>query len=315
MLWKHEMAGAAGWGAEVDGMVDVLEIKDLHASVDGKKILNGVTLTVKQGEAHALMGPNGSGKSTLSHVIMGHPRYKVEKGDILFNGQSILQLTPDKRANLGLFLGFQYPSEVGGVGMANFLRMALNARRKAEAENGGQAGGGAAGRGEGAHAGEGAAGRGEGAQGGGAPGVSAGGSGTQIQVGEFRKKLAEKLSMLHMDPSFSERYLNEGFSGGEKKRSEVLQMAVLEPKFAVLDEPDSGLDIDALKAVAEGIGGIRGPNIGLLIITHYERILNYLKPDFVHVMIDGRIALSGTSELANQLEAKGYGWIKEDAGD
>ncbi len=249
-------------------MQSALELKDLRVSVEGREIVKGVSLRVKQGEIHALMGPNGSGKSTLSYAIMGHPKYKIIGGDVLFEGKSILEMASDTRARAGLFLAFQYPSEVPGVGMSNFLRTALNAKR-----------------------------------GKGAP---------TIPVPEFVSNLKRKMKTLGMDPEFSKRYLNEGFSGGEKKRGEVLQMAVLEPKIAILDEPDSGLDIDALKAVARGIRKLSGPSLGLLIITHYERILNYIKPDFVHVMIEGRIVKSGTGGLAKELEEKGYGWIAKD---
>lgn len=242
--------------------MSVLEIRDLRASVDGKKILNGISLTIRQGEKHALMGPNGSGKSTLSNVIMGHPKYSVEGGDILFDGKSILRLKPDARAKLGLFLAFQYPQEISGVLYASFLRTAHGALH----ENNGE----------------------------------------RLQVKQFREMLAEKMRLLHVDKGFIERYLNEGFSGGEKKRSEILQMAVLKPKIAILDEPDSGLDIDAVKIVAEGVNSISGKDAGVLMITHYQRILKYFKPDFVHLMMGGKIVRSGGRELAQELEDKGY---------
>ncbi len=242
----------------------MLEIKDLHVEVDGKEILKGVSLAIKQGEIHALMGPNGSGKSTLSQTIMGHPRYVITKGDILYNGESILKMSPDKRARLGLFLSFQYPVEIPGVNMAYFLRSAMNAM-----------------------------------------------NGSTKSVKEFRQLLAEKMELLKIPKEFANRYLNEGFSGGEKKRGEILQLAVLNPKIAILDETDSGLDIDALKTVANGINELRGPGIGMLLITHYNRILHYIKPDKVHILIDGKIMKSGGHELAVELEETGYEWTNE----
>lgn len=247
-----------------------LIVKNLHVSVEGKQILKGVDLSVRQGEIHALMGPNGSGKSTLSHTILGHPKYKVEEGDILLNGESLLGLSPDKRARKGLFLAFQYPSAVPGVSVANFLRTTLNALRKGNGQE------------------------------------------KPLSIPEFRRLLRAKMSLLKMEDSFASRYLNDGFSGGEKKRTEVLQMAVLEPQIAILDETDSGLDIDALRTVAEGVNALIGPQLGVLIITHYQRILNYVKPDFVHVMVDGRIVLSGGRDLAEELERRGYEWVREE---
>jgi len=243
-----------------------LEIKNLHASVEGKEILKGVDLTVAQGETHALMGPNGSGKSTLAYTLMGHPKYQVTSGQVLIDGQSILGLTPDKRAKKGLFLAFQYPVSVQGVSMFSFLRAAYNNSRP--------------------------------------PGTE------PPTIFEFREAAAEKLKMLGMDESFLNRYLNEGFSGGEKKRAEILQLALMQPKFAVLDETDSGLDIDALRIVAEGINKVSGPEMGTLLITHYQRILKYVKPKFVHVMFDGKIIESGGEDLSRLLEEKGYTWIK-----
>ena len=236
-----------------------LVIENLHVSVDGEPILKGVTLTVNKGQVHALMGPNGSGKSTLANTLMGHPKYEVTDGRVLFKGQDVLALKTDARARLGLFHAFQYPSEIPGVRVANFLRLAVNARRKDE-----------------------------------------------IPVMEFHRFLQDKLKALQMDPKFVQRYLNEGFSGGEKKRNEILQLAVLEPEIAILDETDSGLDIDALRVVADGVNGMRGPNLGMLVITHYQRLLNYIVPDHVHVMIDGRVVSSGGKELALQLETDGY---------
>lgn len=250
-----------------------LAIKELRVEIDSKEILKGLNLTIKQGEVHALMGPNGSGKSTLAYTLMGHPNYEVTGGDMLFDGKSLLEMGPDERSQLGIFLAFQYPVAISGVSLANFLRTAINARRRAkDADDKG------------------------------------------IPIPEFRKILKEKMDMLQMDHAFAGRYLNEGFSGGEKKRAEILQMASLEPKIAVLDETDSGLDIDALRTVAEGVNALRGPNLGALVITHYQRILDYIKPDFVHVMFDGRIVESGGAELAEQLEAQGYDWVREKHG-
>ncbi|MBI2232863.1 MAG: Fe-S cluster assembly ATPase SufC [Candidatus Aenigmarchaeota archaeon] len=240
-----------------------LEIKDLHASVDGKIILKGVNLTIKKGEIHALMGPNGSGKSTLSNVLLGHPRYKVESGEITFNGKNLLELKPYERAQLGMFLAFQYPMEIQGVSFAHFL---FSAYRKFQS----------------------------------AP----------ITPADFKKTLEEKLAVLDLDKSFVDRYLNVGFSGGEKKRAEVLQMMMFKPQIAILDETDSGLDIDSLKAVATAIKSMHNKDFGALVVTHYQRILNYLQPDYVHVMVDGKIAISGGKELASELEQKGYNWLQ-----
>jgi Fe-S cluster assembly ATP-binding protein len=247
-----------------------LSIRNLQVSIDGKEILKGVDLTIRQGEVHALMGPNGTGKSTLAYALMGHPSYVVTGGEAIFKGQNILELDPDKRSHLGVFLAFQYPVSIPGVSMANFLRTALNAQRKSHnIEDKG------------------------------------------IPVPEFRKILKERMDLLQMDHSFAGRYLNEGFSGGEKKRAEILQMAALRPEIAILDETDSGLDIDALRIVSEGVNALRGPELGALVITHYQRILNYIKPDFVHIMLDGRVVESGGSELALHLEEHGYDWIRE----
>ncbi len=251
-----------------------LEIKDLHVSVEDQEILKGVSLAVNKGEIHALMGPNGSGKSTLAYSLMGHPNYEITSGDVLYKGESVLEMEPDERSRAGMFLAFQYPVSIPGVSVANFLRMALNARIP---DNGNGNG------------------RGK----------------TGISIPKFRKMLKEKMALLEMDPSFAGRYLNEGFSGGEKKRAEILQMAMLEPEIAILDETDSGLDIDALRIVANGVNTLSGPEMGVLVITHYQRLLNYIKPDFVHVMLNGRIVESGGPDLALHLEEKGYDWVRE----
>ena len=254
-----------------------LVVKDLRVAVEGKEILKGLSLTVRKGEIHALMGPNGSGKSTFANTLMGHPRYDVTAGEILFKGQSILELEADERSRLGLFMAFQYPVAIPGVSVANFLRTALNARLAPPETNG----------------------------------TGAVPAKRGIAPKEFRNLLREQMTLLKMDESFATRYLNDGFSGGEKKRAEILQMAILKPEVAIMDETDSGLDIDALRVVADGVGALAGPDLGVLIITHYQRILNYIKPDFVHVMVDGKIVLSGGAELALELEAKGYDWVRE----
>jgi len=242
-------------------------IEDLHVSIEGKEILKGVNLSINRGEVHALMGPNGSGKSTLANALMGHPRYEVTGGRVIFKGEDILGLRPDQRARKGLFLAFQYPTAIPGVTMVNFLRASLKAVR-----------------------------------------------GSDVPVREFRAILKETMDLLKVDESFARRYVNDGFSGGEKKRAEVLQLGILRPEMAVLDETDSGLDIDALRTVAEGVGALMGPSMGVLLITHYQRILNYIKPDFVHVLFAGRIVKSGGRELAEELEAKGYEWITQEYG-
>ncbi|HEY7835195.1 MAG TPA: Fe-S cluster assembly ATPase SufC [Ktedonobacterales bacterium] len=256
-----------------------LVIRDLHARIEDKEILKGVDLTIKQGETHALMGPNGSGKSTLANVIMGHPKYAVTQGDVLFNGHNILELSPDKRARMGLFLAFQYPSAVPGVTVSNFLRRALESKRDGYDPD--------------------------------APAQSPSGLPKRkgIPPAEFRKLITEKMRLLKVDSTFVNRYINEGFSGGEKKRAEILQMAMLQPRMALLDETDSGLDIDALRIVSEGVNALRGPEMGMLIITHYQRILNYIDPDVVHVMYQGRIIKTGGPELAKELEQRGYEWL------
>lgn len=251
-------------------MTSVLEIRNLHVNVEDKPILKGVNLTVKQGEVHALMGPNGTGKSTLAYTIMGHPAYAVTAGQIIFKGEDLLELEPDERSRLGLFLAFQYPVAIPGVSVANFLRTALNARRRAAnpADKG-------------------------------------------MPIPEFRKLLKAKMDLLKVPNDFAGRYLNEGFSGGEKKRAEILQLAALEPEIAILDETDSGLDIDALRIVAEGVNALSGPNMGSLVITHYQRLLNYIKPQVVHIMLGGKVVETGGPDLALHLEEKGYDWIRE----
>ena len=253
-----------------------LIVKDLHVAVEGKEILKGLSLEVRKGEVHALMGPNGSGKSTFANTLMGHPRYEVTSGDIQFKGESILELETDVRSRAGLFMAFQYPVAIPGVTVANFLRTALNARIAPPAGVDGRV-----------------------------P-LKKG-----INPKEFRKLLREQMAILKMDESFATRYLNDGFSGGEKKRAEILQMALLKPEIAIMDETDSGLDIDALKVVSDGVNALTGPDLGVLLITHYNRILNYIKPDRVHVMVDGRIATSGGPELALELESRGYDWVRE----
>jgi len=257
-------------------MNDELIIRDLRVNVAGGEILKGLSLTVKSGEIHALMGPNGCGKSTLANTLMGHPNYNVDSGNVTLNGIDILELEPDERAKLGLFLAFQYPTAIPGVTLANFLRMAVSAVRTVESND----------------------------------------SATTplVPMREFRKELREKMKNMGVDDSFARRYLNDGLSGGEKKRAEVLQLAMLEPKIAVLDETDSGLDIDAIKVVGENVNRLVGPDLGILIITHYPRLLNYIKPDFVHVILDGRIVESGGWELAEILEAEGYEAIREKHG-
>jgi Fe-S cluster assembly ATP-binding protein len=258
-----------------------LVIKNLHVTVEGQEILKGLDFEMNRGETHAIMGPNGSGKSTLANTLMGHPAYQVTEGEIWFKGQNVVEMLPDARSRLGLFLAFQYPSAIPGVSVANFLRTALNTRRLPVAGNG-----------NGSEEGE-----------------SRG-----ISMREFRRLLKEKMAMLQMDDSFARRYLNDGFSGGEKKRMEILQMAMLQPEIAILDETDSGLDIDALRIVSEGVNQLKSPDLGVLVITHYQRILNYVKPDQVHILVAGRIVLSGGPELALELEDKGYDWLKEEAG-
>jgi Fe-S cluster assembly ATP-binding protein len=245
----------------------MLEIKNLHAKIEGREILKGIDLVVNAGEIHAIMGPNGSGKSTLAKVLAGHPDYEVTEGEVIYQGRNLLELEPDERAREGVFLAFQYPIEVPGVSNANFLRMAYNEKAKHEGRD-------------------------------------------ELDPLEFDDLLRERMKVVEMDASFINRAVNEGFSGGEKKRNEILQMAVLEPKLAVLDETDSGLDIDALRVVASGVGKLANKDNAILMVTHYQRLLNYITPDFVHVLYQGRIVKSGGKELAVELESKGYDWIK-----
>jgi len=248
--------------------MNALAIDNLHVTIADKQIVRGLSLTVPRGEVHAIMGPNGSGKSTLAKVLAGHPDYQVTQGKVTMDDENILGLAPDERARRGLFLAFQYPSEIPGVTIANFLRAAVQARLP---------------------------------------------EGEELEATDYYAKLYEKMELLGMDRSFTSRSVNEGFSGGEKKRTEILQLAMLEPKYAVLDETDSGLDIDALKTVAHGVNAMRGPNIGILLITHYQRLLNYIVPDYVHVMVAGSIVRSGRKELALDLEERGYDWAREEA--
>jgi Fe-S cluster assembly ATP-binding protein len=277
-----------------DQNADALVITDLHVAVEGKEILKGVNLTIRKGEVHAIMGPNGSGKSTLVNALMGHPRYEVTAGTAMFKGEDVLTLAPDERAHLGLFLAFQYPSAIPGVSVANFLRTALVAlhreRRKISDEE--------------LLSGDTPA----------TPAQTPAAANKVPAIKEFRKTLRDSLALLKMDESFATRYVNDGFSGGEKKRLEILQMSVLKPQIAMLDEPDSGLDIDAVRVVAEGVSAVRGPNVGILIITHYQRILNYIKPDYVHILVGGQIVQSGGPELALELEQKGYEWLRTELG-
>ena len=241
----------------------LLKIDNLHVTVESKEILKGLTLALDRGQVHAVMGPNGSGKSTLSYTLMGHPRYQVTQGQIVYDGRELVGLKPDERARQGIFLALQYPTAIPGVTVANFLRAALKAR-----------------------------------------------FGNEVPLKEFRRRIKEQMALLEIDESFATRYVNDGFSGGEKKRHEILQMALLQPALAVLDETDSGLDIDALKLVAQGINRLRNPSLGILLITHYQRLLAYVQPDVVHVLVDGQIVRSGGKELAQELEATGYETFK-----
>ncbi len=249
----------------------MLEIKNLHASINGKEILKGINLTVRDGEIHAVMGTNGAGKSTLSNVIVGHPAYEVTEGEIIFNGQDLLAMKTEERANAGIFMSFQQPIEIPGVSMTNFMRAAVNARRKYQGLE-------------------------------------------PMPAGEFLKLMREKRKIVELDSKLANRSVNEGFSGGEKKRNEIFQMAMLEPTLSILDETDSGLDVDALRIVAEGFNKLRTPETSAIVITHYQRLLDYLKPDIIHVLIDGKIIKTAGPELALEIEEKGFDWIKEEAG-
>ena len=249
--------------------MSTLVIKDLHVEIDGKEILKGVNLTINTNEIHAIMGPNGTGKSTLASAIMGHPKYEVTSGTVELDGENVLEMEVDERAQAGLFLAMQYPSEIAGVTNADFLRSAINARRE---------------------------------------------EGDEISLMKFIRELDKNMDFLEMNEDMAQRYLNEGFSGGEKKRNEILQLMMIKPTFAILDEIDSGLDIDALKVVSKGINAMRGEGFGCLMITHYQRLLNYITPDHVHVMMQGRVVKSGGEELAQRLEAEGYDWIKKELG-
>lgn len=250
----------------------MLEIKDLHASINGKEILKGINLTVKTGEVHAIMGPNGSGKSTLSSVLVGNPAFEVTKGSVTFNGKDLLAMSPEDRSHEGLFLSFQYPVEIPGVSMVNFMRAAVNEKRKYEGKE-------------------------------------------PLTAGEFLKLMREKRAVVELDNKLANRSVNEGFSGGEKKRNEIFQMAMLEPKLSILDETDSGLDIDALRIVAEGVNKLKTPETSCIVITHYQRLLDYIKPDIVHVLYKGRIVKTAGPELALELEKRGYDWIKAEVGE
>ena len=249
----------------------MLEINNLHAGIAGKEILKGINLTVADGEIHAVMGTNGAGKSTLSNVIVGHPAYEVTEGSILFNGHDLLAMSTEERAQAGIFMSFQAPTEIPGVSMTNFMRAAVNARRKAQGRE-------------------------------------------PFSAGDFLKLMREKRKIVELDAKLTSRSVNEGFSGGEKKRNEIFQMAMLEPSFCILDETDSGLDVDALRIVAEGFNSLRREDTSAIVITHYQRLLDYLKPDVVHVLIDGRIVKSGGPELAGEIERRGFDWIKEEVG-
>lgn len=250
----------------------MLEIKDLHATINGKEILKGINLTIRDGEVHALMGQNGAGKSTLSNVLVGHPAYEVTKGSVTFNGKDLLAMTPEDRAHEGIFLSFQTPVEIPGVSMVNFMRAAVNEQRKYRQL-------------------------------------------PALNASEFLKLMREKRAIVELDNKLANRSVNEGFSGGEKKRNEIFQMAMLEPTFTILDETDSGLDVDALRIVAEGFNKLRTPQTSAMVITHYQRLLDYLKPDIVHVLLNGRIVKTGGPELAQEIESRGFDWIKKELED
>jgi Fe-S cluster assembly ATP-binding protein len=276
--WLYRLEEAPNGHSQIPGisvcfvfaLMKELSVESLHVTIADKEIVRGLSLRVPRGEVHALMGPNGSGKSTLAKVLAGHPDYQVTKGKVMMDGENLLGLDPDERARRGLFMAFQYPSEIPGVTIANFLRAAVQSRLP---------------------------------------------EGEELEATDYYAKLYEKMELLGMDRSFTSRAVNEGFSGGEKKRAEILQLAMLEPKYAILDETDSGLDIDALKTVAHGVNSLRSPDLGVLLITHYQRLLNYIVPDYVHVMVAGRIVRSGRKELALELEERGYDWAREEAAE
>lgn len=247
----------------------MLEIKDLHAEIDGKEILKGINLTIETGKTHAIMGPNGSGKSTLSQVLVGNPKYKVTKGEVIFNGKNLLEMKPEDRSHEGLFLSFQYPIEIPGVSMVNFMRTAMNAKRKYFGQE-------------------------------------------PLSAPEFLKLVREKRQVVGMDSKLTNRSVNEGFSGGEKKKNEIFQMAMLEPKLSILDETDSGLDVDALRIVGEGVTKLKRPDMSIIVITHYERLLDYIRPDIIHVLWNGKIVKTAGPELALEIDKRGYDWIKEE---
>ena len=250
----------------------MLEVKDLHASVNGKEILKGINLCIKKGEVHAIMGPNGSGKSTLSSVLVGHPSFEVTKGSVTFDGKNLLELSPEDRSHAGLFLSFQYPVEIPGVSMVNFMRAAVNEKRKYEGKS-------------------------------------------ALTASEFLKLMREKRAVVELDNKLANRSVNEGFSGGEKKRNVIFQMAMLEPKLSIIDETDSGLDVDALRIVAEGVNKLKTPETSCIVITHYQRLLDYIKPDVVHVLYKGRIVKTAGPELALEIEKRGFDWIKKELGE
>ena len=250
-------------------MENLLEIKNLHATIDGKEILKGINLTIKAGEVHAIMGPNGSGKSTLSNVLVGHPAYAVTEGEVIYKGKNLLELSPEDRSHEGLFLSFQYPVEIPGVSITNFMRAAINAKREYLKQE-------------------------------------------PMSAGDFLKLMREKRALVNLDSKLANRSVNEGFSGGEKKRNEIFQMAMLEPTLSILDETDSGLDIDALRIVAEGVNKLKRPDTSSIVITHYQRLLDYIKPDIVHVLYNGRIVMTAGPELVQELEVRGYDWIKNE---